>query len=269
MDVPAIGKARGIFEVFIPGVFLQLNLVWMLYWFEYQYVSDTIIQSPSKENPILNPIILVIKDSPILMLIIIIAFGYLTGIILWLLKADLPDKLSASLRKLLKSDDEEFYHEDFPFINSLGSVVKKNLPNEANLFYANCWKPRAAGSRNKYFFNYCKLLINSIDDKSSNENYAGEAMIRYFAAMFYAILISLIFSFFILLPMIFSTRNIDATIILVMAYTMFYIISLIVILWNFRYMRFKEVQTVFTASLMNQEFINQDLNDNYRLNEYY
>lgn len=256
MDVPAIGKAKGLFEIFIPGVFLLLNFTWMIYCLQYQYWSASNLYDS-------------LKDNQILMLIIIIVFGYLTGVILWLFRADFPDELSASLRKFCGAS-EDFYNDQFPYIKSLGSIAKDYLPRESYSFYSNCWMPRLATSKNKYFFNFCKVLINAIDEKSAIEIYSSEALIRYLAAMFYALLISLFFLCFImivnsgLVPIGFISPFYQLAPSLkmdIISFIIFYLISLIVLLWHFRYMRFKEVQSVFTASLINKESIDRYLDE--------
>lgn len=264
MDVPAIGKAKGLFEIFIPGVFLQLNFVWMLYWLHYRYIRDSTQLFSIKENQNLMQLI----SNQVLLLVILIVFGYLTGVILWLFKADRPDGYSALLHRL-KGDKETFYKEKFPYIDSLDSITKEKLPKEAYSFYINCWKPHISDHKNKYFFNYCKTLINSVDEKSAMENYSSEAMIRYLAAMFYAILISLLFLILVLFPLPISgltgyDQPLEPSIkIYTYAFIIFYLISIFTLLWNFRYMRFKEVQAVFTASLLNNATIRSYLNEDY------
>jgi hypothetical protein len=266
MDVPSIGKAKGLFEIFIPGVFLLLNFVWMLY---------CIIYSSSGTNP---NILESAEENEILMLVLITVFGYLTGAILYLGDADFPDKLSAMLRgfwrRFRHAPDEAFYNEDFPYIKSLGSIVNDCLPGKAYSFYRDCWERRNSYPKNKYFFNYCKCLINSVDEKSAIENYSSEALIMYLAAMFYALVISI---FLLLLVVLFFINTIktwvshglnwiihegsstvlssDYRIIYSSILIIVYVGSIFFLLWHFRYMRFKEVQTVFTASLINREFI--------------
>lgn len=266
MDVPAIGRAKGLFEIFIPGVFLLLNFACMLYFLQLDGVNSNLYN--------------LVKENQILMGVLIIVFGYLTGVILWLARADLPDNLSARLRRDFRSLDDfcrrflgkkpkgalaEFYTEEFPYLESLGTISKKHLPDAAYSFYLNCWYGRKSISKNKYFFNYCKSLINSVDVKSATEIYSSEALIRYLAAMFYAILISLVsWALVLLLILLFySFSPLDTSIKMdSVIFIIFYLISILTLLWHFRYMRFKEVQTVFTASLINKESIDQYLSDN-------
>ena len=68
MTIPTIGGARGIFEIFIPGVFLFLNLTAVVYLFPF-IDEDT-------KNYLLS-----CSSNPFLSLIIIICFGYLIGVI--------------------------------------------------------------------------------------------------------------------------------------------------------------------------------------------
>jgi tetratricopeptide (TPR) repeat protein len=103
--------------------------------------------------------------------------------------------------------------------------------------------------------------------------------------MFYALLISLIFMVLIFLnelkdscaPYIYDlklwflnqsslpcplTPRDPAIIIDSFIFISFYFISIIALLWRLRYMRFKEVQTVFVASLINKSAIGHYLSDN-------
>jgi len=283
MDVPAIGKAKGLFEIFIPGVFLLLNFAWMLYCLQYQYGQSPALHyvNDNQTSVLYNSV----KDNQILMGTIIIVFGYLAGVILWLLRADTPDSYSAGLRRILHCAPDAFYKEDFPYITSLGLIAQKRLPNEAYSFYSNCWKDRGSEPKNKYFFNYNKVLINAIDEKSAIEIYSHEALIRYLAAMFYALIFPLFLLVIVIFPLlvnivIYMLDNIlrftlnsglnfqflsivwDSPFVLSLIFLFLYLISIIILLWHFRYMRFKEVQTVFTATLINKEFIDRYLNCN-------
>lgn len=129
IDIPAIGAAKGLFEILVPGVFLLLNVMWILYYFQGSIWKDTSIFK-------------LISDNTILMLVVIIVMGYLTGVVIWLLGSNTPDRLSGWFRNHLHSGDEPYYSESFPYIESLGSIVGKSLPALSKKFYLNCWAPR-------------------------------------------------------------------------------------------------------------------------------
>lgn len=311
--IPTIGEARGLFEIFIPGVFLLLNLAGALFYIESSLWNVSIL-------------IELINKNQIMMLLVVIVLGYLAGVVLWLARADWPDQLSVHLRKWASrnlawldklplsskfstSAREAFYQneEQFPYIISLGSITNEFLPEKARRFYSECWEPRgkkesnqgletfkAQGTmqdskteniKNKYFFIYCKTLINAIDGKSASEIYANEALIRYIAAMFYALFVSLVCWVIVVAVRLLSNfprttfvsdsmgsllQNASACPVLLkggpdwaepILFIIFYTLSIIILLWHFRYMRFKEVQTVFTASLINEEAIGFCISD--------
>ena len=311
--IPTIGEARGLFEIFIPGVFLLLNLVGALFYIESSLWNASIL-------------IEIMNKNQILMLLVVVVLGYLAGVVLWLARADWPDQLSVNLRKwasrnlawldklplsskFASSAGEAFYknNEQFPYIISLGSIINEFLPKKARRFYSECWEPRGKKEfdqeleesksqertrnfkrknvKNKYFFIYCKTLINAIDEKSASEIYANEALIRYIAAMFYALFVALVCWVIVVAVKLLSyflrnssasdsigflPQNASACPVLLkggpdwaepILFISFYALSIIILLWHFRYMRFKEVQTVFTASLINEDAIGFCIND--------
>lgn len=84
MKVPAIGQTGGIFEIFVPGMFLVLNIGGVAYLnFKETIISIVVIE----ENNVIA--------SLGLSIITIICFSYLAGMLLRLLMTDRPDKLSA------------------------------------------------------------------------------------------------------------------------------------------------------------------------------
>jgi len=271
-NIPTIGAAKGLFEILVPGVFLLLNLSWTLYYFQGNVFKNTMI-------------VKIFTDNVVLMVVIIVVMGYLIGVVLWLIGADWLDNACMRLIRLnnyiyLKiykkpKERETFYQEDFPYLNGLGSISRKYLPPVALNFYNNCWAPWHCKGRNKYFFNYCKTLIYSLDKGSAAEVYANEALIRYIAAMFYALLISLV----LLLIVLFTEKIKSCTIPAFLSWAIksssscpltqvdnsieidciififIYLLSIVVLISHFRYMRFKEVQTVFAASLIHKKEI--------------
>jgi tetratricopeptide (TPR) repeat protein len=283
-NIPYIGAAKGLFEMLVPGVFLLINLVFFLNYFSNQF---------SKNSAVFD----ILKGNTLFGLVVIIVFGYLIGVVLWLIGAENPDNLSTIFRRIASTtfrriiptrfrsskEDPSYYMQAFPYINGLGSIVEKYLPKEAINFYANCWEPRKFEEKNKYFLNYCKTLINAKDPQSAFEISSNEALIRYIAAMFYALLISLIlvvvifiFEYFACTPFIYNAKQAlnlttfaclispkpTATLIDSVIFIAIYIASICLLLRRLRYMRFKEVQTVFVASLINKDTIGHYLSDN-------
>ncbi len=160
MDVPAIGKTRGIFEIFVPGVFLLINVTGVLY-----LLSQTV-----KSLEFIGKCIRYIIGQPGLILIILICFGYLIGMILRLLMTDLPDQLSARYhrffnRKKSKKNDGSYNSwsiEEFPYIEYIGELILRDLCDTSSPiyeFYKKVWESRKRKEGNKRFFNFCKTML--------------------------------------------------------------------------------------------------------------
>lgn len=234
MNIPSIGTTRGIFEIFIPGVFLLLNILVFTYFFSE-------ISGSFK-----NDLIFLISNQ-ILSLVIIISFGYLIGVILRLLKTKIVDKLSGCFCWMLygkfKKNKKAYWFEPFPYFTYISRLSKKKLPVEASIYFNHVWEPirYKVKDGNREFFNYCKTLIYTSDDRIANEIYSAEALIRYVSGMFYALFIS---SLLIFLIMIYSGFKIFFLVVGIS-----YLLAIAVILFNFRFLRIKEVETVFVASL--------------------
>ena len=70
MDIPVIGKTKGIFEIFVPGVFILINIIVVLYLLSQSVNSFEFLDNILKK----------IALKPSLLIIILICFGYLIGI---------------------------------------------------------------------------------------------------------------------------------------------------------------------------------------------
>jgi len=231
-EVPSIGGARGIFEIFVPGAFLFLNIVLVVYAWPINGVEA------------IRQFIFKFASQPVLSLATLICFGYLLGVLLRLLKCKTPDKLSGYfgwLMSKLKGKNGVVYLEEFPYFSHIEKVANNCLPENAKLFYQEFWGKKIV-SGNREFFNYCKTIINSVDDKSATEIYAAEALTRYVAGMFYALLTS-----FILVTTLAIVCSSSGFWVLASSY----LLAIVVILRNLRFLRVKEVELVFTATLQN------------------
>ncbi len=142
--IPAIGGARGLFEIFVPGVFLLLNvgIAYNLLYTETEMGKD----------------IKVAVSDPVSSVVVIICFGYLTGLLLRLFSTDRPDEWSAKLHRILGSKTGT--PEKFPYIGRVGERCKKYLPLDVQEFYSQVWKDRKQKNdrENKMFFNFCKTV---------------------------------------------------------------------------------------------------------------
>lgn len=246
---------RGAFAIFAPGIFLLLNLATFIYLFPFTH-------------DVMKDIVVTGVSYPVLSSLSIFIFGYLIGIVLRLITVDLVDRWSARwLRRFNRGDRQKDGHfklyvsEEFPYIGWIEEACKLYLPPETLNFYNSAWgNRRRGGGGNKRFLNYCKNLINSVDEKSTNEIYAAEALSRYIAGMFYAML----FAFCLILlagilHYIFFGEKFDATIKFLAMVLFVYSLIIVRILSRFRFIRIKEVEAVFDATFRNRSIIGKDL----------
>ncbi|HNW74279.1 MAG TPA: hypothetical protein PKN44_11685 [Bacteroidales bacterium] len=229
--VPSIGGTRGIFEIFIPGAFLLLNIT---------FVVHTFIVKENDFSDIVNTI----SVQPVPGLIILVCFGYLLGVLLRLLKTPFVDTLSGRFNSVFfyqtGSEDSRICKEAFPYFEYISKLSKTNLPDIAHTFYGHFWGKFKRDNGNREFYNYCKTIINAIDARSSSEIYAAEALTRYVTSMFYALTVSL--------PFVLAASFISLYFLL---FVFAYLISMAIILKNLRFLRVKEVEIVFVASMKN------------------
>lgn len=229
--VPSVGGTRGIFEIFIPGAFLLLNITCVVY-----------VWSGSGSD--IRQFITTVSSQSVVGLAVLVSFGYLLGVVLRLLKTSAPDRWSGYFGWLIckiKGKSGEAFLEQFPYSKHIEKVARKKLPEDVQKFYIEFWGKSSADG-NREFFNYCKTIINALDDKSASEIYAAEALTRYVASMFYALLTS-----FVLVIAAAVANSSPGLIVFVCTY----FTAIIVILRHLRFLRVKEVETVFAAAMRN------------------
>lgn len=131
--IPTIGGAGGIFEVFVPGLFLLLNFIGVAYFFPY-------VDEDAKKY------IWGLVSNPGLSVIIAVGFGYLMGVILRMFRAEASDKWSGKFLRVFNSNcrkkesrDNLYGYEDFPYTGWLGVLCQKAWPKETLDFYYNFW----------------------------------------------------------------------------------------------------------------------------------
>ena len=250
MNIPAIGVVRGLFNVFVPGTFLLLNLILVV------YVLPFVDQDTKRFIERLT------SDSGMIF-VLALCFGYLIGALLRMLRTEFPDKCSAAwLRRFnpharKKTGDFVLWAtEGFPYIGWIGEVCKGFLPPEALEFYEEVWAPRKRKEQNRQFFNYCKVMINSVDERSATEFNAAEALSRYIAAMFLAlVLISILIAITTILHY-FYFHTVSAGLI---ALLVVYLTAIVVILGRLRFLRIKEVEIVFAACFKNKSIFEEKI----------
>lgn len=240
MNIPSIGGARGIFEILVPGVFMLVNLVAVVYLFPFTDAETKRLIATGTSNQVFN-------------LLMAIIFGYLIGVILRMFRADVPDKLSAKwirgFKRAARLKDGTFKlyaTEEFPYIGWIGQKIRQGLPPNAVEFYERIWAPRKIkGQQNNQFFNFCKNMIIAADERCANEIYAAEALSRYIAEMFYALVsVFALMLITIIVHYIVFAQVLAAPVAVVLAY----FAAIVGILANYRFIRIKEVETVFAAT---------------------
>lgn len=248
MNIPTIGGTRGIFEIFIPGVFLLANLGGVVY---FSPITDQATRD----------LLVAIVTNPAAGLLVAICFGYLLGILLRLLRMEVPDNVSAwYLRRFsrkarfARGQYKLYAVEQFPYIGWIGEVCKQYLPDEAFTFYKKKWAERKREGRNKQFFNFYKLLIASCDERAAAEVYAAEALTRYIAGMFYALTFATTLIFLTALWIYLASGQILTGLIVIV---LLYSYAIFEIIQNFRRIRIKEVETVFSASYMTMKTLEE------------
>jgi hypothetical protein len=244
--VPAVGGARGVFEIFVPGAFLFLNLVTTTYLW------------PFTSDPVRDQLASLYTNTSAFLLASI-TLGYLLGVILRLLRSEMPDRLSAGFLRLTdrstyggETDKNRWSYERFPFTRWQRTVCKDRMPPGVLHFYETVWARRDSG----HFFNLCKLIVACEDPKAAEEVYSSEALCRHISGMFYALTASLAAMLSVEIA-IWVSRGSPSFVVTFVA--LVYLVAIVVILSNFRLMRLKEVGTVFAASYRNRERIEDAL----------
>lgn len=250
MTIPSVGGVRGVFEIFIPGLFLLLNIVG---------IGMVTPGFAPREIEQIESLI----DNPTVVIAATICFSYLLGVILRSLLVDAIDKaagvlLSRSVSRRHPVDQQliEHYEEAFPYLSWLKKEIKECLPETADSFYQRHWEPRPGRRHAKGFFHCWKMYIMSLDVQAAKEVSAAEALCRYMAETFYALLI---ISVLIILSIITKLLLDPSGITLHLVFLGCYLLALGIILRIFRFMRRKEVLTVFIACLINRQEIEKRL----------
>jgi hypothetical protein len=239
-DFPSVGAGRGIFELLVPGVFLLLNLAAIAHYSPATAESFRAAAEPVTSEATWGALL-------------VVCFGYLLGVALRLLQVEGLDRLSAlAIRLTRRGASQELYAtERFPYIELLGENCTTRLPPAARDFWEAAWRPRclAQGTRhNKQFLNYCKGLLISTGSGAAAEIHANESLSRYIAGVFYSLLLSS--GLILCLWRLASPARLALPLACLL---LLYVTVMAVILRNFRYLRIKEVEAVFTACLAERD----------------
>jgi len=257
MEIPKIGGAKGIFEIFVPGTFLVINLIVGLFILSFPQLK--MFNSVDLE-------LIKILINPISIIVFLICFGYLTGMILRLLRPDKPDKRSKiRYSKIYKDLDSSIYTSEFPYISWFKHLFSTNsYPEKSRKIFEKLWLPGEKNKLGKPFFNFYKLIICYNDSKAASEIFSTESVTRYIAGIYYALRISIFYFLAIIILLIvdfllsihwfYASMQIPIIVVLI-AISIIYYIALRKIISNFRMIRIKEVESVILGSINNYQLI--------------
>lgn len=243
-NIPSIRQSSGVFEIFVPGVFLLVNCLAAVFIAIYPELEKIPPPAPA--------------ETIAFGLILFTCLGYLFGMALRLLKTSTPDKLSAWIHRTWRKQPplSLWNTEKYPYIDWTGVKIQKYLPPAAYQFYLEFWKERKTDEESTRFINHCKNLLNAKDNSIMVEIAAAEATLRFLSGMFYSLGISIV-----VLTVVITTTNSGISCWRYIAFPIIlpYIICLYIITLNFRAFRAKEVDTVFDATFQNKDlFLNKD-----------
>jgi hypothetical protein len=248
MNIPTIGGARGIFEIFVPGMFLLVNLGVVVYLFPF-------VDEETKR------LIAAGASDPVIALLVTVGFGYLVGMLLRLFRPALPDRLSGAWVRGFRRRGRQakgelglWAHEDFPYIGWIGEVCRECLrSDEALEFYEKTWgrihEVREKKGLSSPFFCFCKVMVSCADERSAGEVYVAESFTRYLSGMFYALVFA---SAMVLVTVILQYVVDRETMVGLIIVLCFYLLAIGTILGRFRSIRTGEVEIVFAACFKNR-----------------
>ncbi len=250
MEIPRIGEAKGIFEVFLPGAFLFIHIVAFI----------VIMLQPMSTLEATDSILYEILNSTFYIILVFICFGYLLGVFLRLLRPGGLDKISGFLMFVLQRRNRNMVMKSkrFPYFEWIEELCIECYQNEdITKFYRNIWADKRNSKYKRQFFNYCKNIIYFNNKDSSKEVFSAEAMIRFLTGICYALVFSIIGITICLLLLKFHSSYIEyygpAYSNGLIIFLAVYMVVFIVLLLNFRISRIKEVETVFISTFNNKE----------------
>lgn len=244
-NVPAIGGAKGIFEILVPGVFVLVNIVTAVYVFPWGgREARAAIQA--------------VGANSMLSFVVLICLGYLLGVLLRLTRADRADEWSAAwirrFRRTAKNVEgryRAFAIEPFPYISWLREMAEEYMPPSVVRYYESEWAHQKRRGPNKQFFNLCKIAVISSAEPASSaltaEILAAEALTRYGACMIYALALALGIAIASAVACLMALQWAAVGWLLLGGA---YALALVLLLKNFRFVRIKEVETIFGASFV-------------------
>jgi len=227
----------------MPGVFLLINLLVFLLWPCLDFVGDDITGTKT-----------LFITNQAYSWAMIICFGYLIGVVLRLFRTQWVDDLSGWIIGLSSSKHrgKQYIRDRFFYGNWMETKCFERLPAGAAQFYEKLWRDKFADNPigNTTFYNFCKSIIIARDEQSAKEVCAAEAMSRFIAGSMFALLIATLLAVLnILYDVLFLAHSRMMVVPIVAAIV--YVVLITGILLHFRFIRCKEVDTMFAACFAN------------------
>jgi hypothetical protein len=246
MNIPTIGGARGIFEVLLPGAFLQVNVIVLIALAPFFDKASMVAVEKMCSNAIF-------------LAVFFVAVGYFAGMIINIMRTGTVDYISSIFVKYflgfvvryvprgkVKYEEVVCYSGlRFPYTKWIGHIVENYLPGESCSFFRSTWE----GRDSKEYFNYIKAILLLDGGSQMVEILTAENISRYLANIFYSLVLSLFMSVVVFL---YKVLLLEEYSFILTAVIMFYAFSIYEILKNFRIVRIKEAMVVFTASYKNK-----------------
>lgn len=285
MELPNLGKNGSILSILVPGTFLLCNIIvgfYFILWnktLPFEKISDNLLEIIAFLLLIcvaylLGAILRLMKcDIPDN-----ISGWYLKNIerrkgikefpyIDWIrLKCGYEYREAKEFYKLLwanyKPDKQKKTQTDEAIENQNSGnnrLIKffKNVKSKVKLFFkrgkSNQKNKKYSRKKGKSFLNFYKVVLISVDENLANECYAAEAFTRYLSSIFYGLFCSFVIIILVLIKQyFFSNDQLSLTLLVIEG---FYAVAMFFILRNYRYIRIKEVETVFAATFAAKEEI--------------
>jgi hypothetical protein len=245
MNIPT-SNTRGFFEILMPGIFLLINTCITICLFVVLFIPNSahLLSNISKSI-----------SSSALIITFLVVFGYLIGFVLRLLKNEKIDQISASIIKTFKKKyrSEYFLKDRFFYGRWMNDKITNRLPNAAKEFYKEFWGDKYTddGVVNTTFINFCKTIILKFDPQTGNEVFNAEALCRFVAGSYYALIFSIYLMVLNILIVVFKISPIASLVPIFICVG--YFVLLVIIVTQYRFLRCKEVDTVFFACYANKE----------------
>lgn len=265
MDIPKIGGARGVFEIFVPGLFL---------WFNGLLIVYSLPWTP----PAAKAWIAIGAGKGVAAGIAVsVVYGYLLGLLLRLFRCEYLDSLSAWWLRLTdrrnlrcgavgrcgwwfrlpcrligtrKALYKNSVSEKFPYIGWIHELLSGKVVDGVALeVWRKYWRRSRPANphveKNQQFYNFRKLLVVAQGGSRAEEIYAAESLTRYMAGMGLALLVAVLG--FAATAGVRYRDNLPWVAWAALAGA--YAIAWFLIVSNFRLIRLKEVETVFAGDV--------------------